>query len=94
MKFVPMNDYVAVELFAAEEKSKGGLFITSNENTTIVKGTVVASGPGRRTTSGDLIKNRCEIGDVVWFPKFNSTELTIEGKSIYLVSEQYIFGFE
>lgn len=86
-----LNDNVLVEVPMEKKQTASGLYIpeTAQEGQ-VIYGTVVKVGLGRVLDNGQrLIPNVME-GDTVYFPKFNSTKIELDGRSFHVVSEQQI----
>lgn len=86
-----LNDNVLVEVPTEKKTTASGLYIpeTAQEGQ-VIYGTVVKVGLGKIMDNGQrLIPNVIE-GDTVYFPKFNSTKIEIDGRTLYVVSEQQI----
>ena len=49
-RFLPLFDRVLVERFAAEAKTKGGILIPEKAQGKVLEATVLAVGPGARTS--------------------------------------------
>lgn len=95
MKFSPLGDNLVVGPSARPEQTRSGLFIpTVGTDGVVLDGEVVAVGPGRVLQNGNVVKSLIHVGDKVWFPKFNATEIEVDGQKVYVVSEQYALGYE
>lgn len=93
MKFSPLSDNIVVKSLSGPEM-RGSLYVPNvGDNSTVVHGDVLAVGPGRVLQTGQVVKTVLRTGDQVWFPKFNATEVEVDGEKVFVVSEQYLLGY-
>ncbi|ESO10012.1 hypothetical protein HELRODRAFT_156380 [Helobdella robusta] len=90
--FIPLFDRVLVERFAAETKTKGGLFIPEKSQGKVLDATVVAVGEGNRTEKGDLIPVNVKVGDRVILPEYGGTKVILDEKEYFLFRNTDILG--
>lgn len=83
----PLADRVLVEPLPAETKTASGIIIPDTAKEKPVKGTVVATGPGK-TDEPITVK----VGDTVLYGKYAGTDITIEGKDYLIMRESDIFA--
>ena len=86
-----LNDNVLVEVPMEKKQTASGLYIpeTAQEGQ-VIYGTVIKVGLCRILDNGQRTILNVTEGDTVYFPKFNATKIDIEGKTLYVVSEQQI----
>jgi chaperonin GroES len=88
MKLKPITDHIVIEPIKEEEKTKGGILIPqSSEKEKPEQGTVIAVGPGKITSSGNIIPMEVNVGDKVIFTKYGPHEVKVENKE-YLIASQ------
>lgn len=93
MKIRPLNDRVLVRRVAAEERSKGGIFLPGNDREKPTEGEIIAVGPGRLLEGGARLAPSVKVGDRVLFAKYSGTEITDpEGGSLIFMSEDDLLG--
>ena len=92
MKFRPLHDRILVRRLEEEEKTSGGIIIPDTAKEKPMQGEVIATGPGQRDDKGDFVALDVEIGDVVLFGKFASTEVTIDGEELVILRETDVMG--
>lgn len=84
-------------LIEVEEKSattKSGLFIPTAQNEgAIIQGKVVQCGSGKTDSNGKKMSMTISVGDSVWFPKMNATELKVDEQKRYVIPESYIIAY-
>ena len=94
IEFKPLNDYVLIdygEAKKAEDKTKGGIILTTNERPQ--QGKVVAVGLGKKSiTTGERIPMIVKVGDEVKFAAFAGKEIKVDGKEYFLMPETDIQG--
>ena len=71
----PLGDRVVIKRVAAEEKTMGGLILTSAAKEMPNMAEVVAVGPGTKDVQMEL-----KVGDKVIFAKFGGTDVKYEGE--------------
>jgi chaperonin GroES len=92
IKLNPLADRVVVKPAEAEEKTKGGIILPDTAKEKPVEGTVVATGPGKISDNGELVKMAIKVGDKVLYGKYSGTEVTIEGEEYLIMRESDIFA--
>ena len=92
IKFKPLSDNVLIDYEDKdEEKTKGGIIMTSRERPQ--QGTVVAVGPGRKSyTTGERMPMVVKVGDEVKFAAFAGREIKVDNKEYFLMPETDIQG--
>lgn len=78
----PLGDRVAIKKVDAEEKTQGGLILTSSAKEEPQIAGVVAVGPGTKDDAMEL-----KVGDKVIFPKYGGTEVKYNGEE-YIILHQ------
>ena len=91
-KFRPLSNRVLIKPQAAEEKSPGGIIIPGNAQEKPVRGTVVATGPGKVDANGIFQELRVKRGDVVLYGKYAGTEIKIDSDTHVIVTEDDVLG--
>lgn len=92
MDFKPLNDRILVKRVNEESVTAGGILIPDTAKEKPLKGTVVAVGSGARNESGDLIPMELKVGDVVYFNKWGSTEIKVNGEDFLVMKESDVIG--
>ena len=92
IKFKPLSDNVLIDYEDKdEEKTKGGIIMTSNERPQ--QGTVVAVGPGKKSyTTGERMPMVVKVGDEVKFAAFAGKEVKVDNIEYFLMPETDIQG--
>jgi chaperonin GroES len=85
MEWKPLGDQVLVKVEKTSEKTKGGIILVDRDMNFKV-GTVIVTGDGLFTQTGDRIPMTVKAGDEVYVYKSNLGE----NKSIVLDDEDYM----
>lgn len=89
----PLGDRVLVEPILPESKTKGGIIIPETvDKERPQQGKVITVGEGRRTSDGTLIPPSVKKGQTVLFSKYGPTEVKIDDKEYYILSESEILA--
>ncbi len=88
MQIKPISDHILIEPIKEEEKTKSGILLPETaEKERPEQGKVIAVGPGKRNTAGNVIPLDVKEGDKVLFTKYGPSEIKIEEKE-YLIAKQ------
>ena len=83
----PLGDRVVIKRVAAEEKTMGGLILTSAAKEMPNMAEVVAVGPGTKDVQMEL-----KVGDKVIFAKFGGTDVKYEGEEYTIMRQDEILA--
>ncbi|MGY3750122.1 co-chaperone GroES [Vagococcus acidifermentans] len=86
----PLGDRVIIEVTEVEEKTVGGLVLTSASKEKSQTGSVIAVGDGRILDNGTKLPLSVEVGQTVMFEKYAGSEVKYEGKEYLIVHEKDI----
>ena len=92
LKIKPLADRVVVKPMEAEEKTKGGIILPDTAKEKPVEGTIVATGPGKKSDDGKLMEMEVKVGNKVLYGKYSVTEVTIDGEEYLIMRESDIFA--
>lgn len=92
VKIKPLADRVVIEPIEETEEMRGGLYIPDTAKEKPMQGTVVATGPGRRTDKGELIAVELKQGDRVLYGKYSGTEVTVDGNEYLIIKESDVLA--
>ena len=87
MTIKPLADRVLIRRLEAEEKTQGGILLTSSAQEKPQMAEVVAVGPGT-----EEIKMEVKVGDKVIFSKYAGNEIKVEGEELILMSQKDILA--
>ena len=85
MNWMPIGDQVLIKVEKVSEKTKSGIILVDRDMN-FTKGTVIATGPGLFTQTGDRIPMTVKVNDEVFVYKSNLGE----NKSIILDDTDYM----
>merc|ERR1712100_790429 len=91
-RVVPLLDRVLVERVAPMQKSVGGVILPDSAVSKMNEGTVIAVGPGAKTSEGDVIPMSVKEGDKVLLPEYGGTQVKIDDKEFTLFRDAEILG--
>ncbi|HNR56222.1 MAG TPA: co-chaperone GroES [Flavobacteriales bacterium] len=91
-KVKPLADRVLVEAAAAEETTKGGLYIPDTAKEKPQRGKVIAVGHGRIAEDGKVTPLSVKAGDEILYGKYSGTELSYDGKDYLIMRESDIYA--
>ena len=86
MNIRPLLDRVVIKAEEAEEKTAGGIFLSSSAQEKPQFAVVVAVGPGG-CVDGKEVTMLVSVGDKVIYSKYSGTEVELDGEE-YLVVKQ------
>lgn len=91
MSIRTLNDNVLVEVPKEKQTTASGLYIpeTAQEGQ-VIYGIVKDVGPGKIQVNGVRAPVDVEIGQTIWFPKYNAFKATVDGIEYYVVPEAQI----
>ena len=89
---VPMGDRILVKRDEEEERSVGGIVIPDTAKEKPVRGTVVATGNGKRLKSGQIQALSIKVGDKIYFGKYSGTEIKLDGKEYLIMREDDVLA--
>ena len=94
MAFQPLSDRVLIKSVEQDTVSAGGIYIppTAQGKEATVQGRVLAVGPGRASTKGELMPMTVKEGDIVVFSKYAGQEIQVDGDDCLLVKESDVLG--
>ena len=91
MKLKPLADRVVIKQIEAEEKTKGGIILTSAAQEKPEVYEVVVVGPGG-LVDGKEVKMEVKAGDRVITGKYSGTTVKIEGEELTIVRQSDILA--
>lgn len=91
MKLKPLGDRVVLKQLEAEEKTKGGIILTTQSQEKPQEAEIVAVGPGA-TVDGKVVPMQVKVGDKVIYTKYAGTSVKIDGEEVIVVKESDILA--
>ena len=83
----PLADRVVIKKLEAEERTQGGLILTSGAKEKPQVAEVVAVGPGTKDVTMEL-----KVGDKVVFSKYGGTEIKYQGEEYTIMRQDDILA--
>ncbi|MCQ2561435.1 MAG: co-chaperone GroES [Clostridia bacterium] len=87
MTVKPLGDRVLIKRLEAEEKTKGGIILTTAAKEQPQMATVVAAGPGTED-----VKMEVKAGDKVIFSKYAGTEIKVDAEELIILAQKDILA--
>ena len=87
MTVKPLGDRVLIKRLEAEEKTKGGIILTSAAKEQPQMAVVLAVGPGTED-----VKMEVKAGDKVIFSKYAGTEIKVDEEELIIMSQKDILA--
>jgi chaperonin GroES len=92
MAVKPLEDRVLIKPIEAETKTASGIFLPESAKEKPIRGTIVATGPGKLLDNGERIKPSVKKGDTVVFGKYAGTEIEIKNIKHLIMRESELLG--
>jgi chaperonin GroES len=92
MSIKPLFDKVLVKPLEEQEQKIGNIYVPDTAKEKPQQGIIEAVGPGKMTEDGKPIPMSVKKGDKVFFGKYSGTEITINGETMLIMSENDIYG--
>ena len=93
MNIKPLSDHILISAISQEEKTKTGILLPETaEKERPEQGNVIAVGPGRKTSSGQVIPLEVRPGNKVLFTKYGPNEIKINDKEYLIAKEEDILA--
>ena len=92
MNVKPLSDRIVVKPAPAEEKTASGIILPDTAQEKPQIGTIMATGPGKISDSGDLVKMSLKKGDKVLYGKYSGTEIAVDGDDVLIMRESDILA--
>ena len=88
----PLGDRIVLRVKKEEEKSVGGIVLTTSAKEKPSTAEVIAVGERRHTHHGKVIEPGVKVGDIVVFEKFAGTEIKDGSEEFLIVREDDILA--
>ena len=92
MNIKPLSDRVVVKSEEAEDKTASGIILPDTAKEKPQMGEVVATGPGKISDSGTIVKMSVKKGDKVLYGKYSGTEITYKESDLIIMRESDILA--
>ena len=88
----PLGDRIVILPNDEGEQMYGNIVVPDMGKEKPEIGEVLAVGPGRTTSDGNLIPNRIKVGQIVLVPKFGAQVVVVENETYIVASENDVLG--
>lgn len=88
----PLLDRVLLQKVEEENVTKSGLILSEKSKELPNTGKVIAVGPGKITDSGEKIEMQVQLGDIVIFKQYATTEVSHDNEKYVLVEMKDILA--
>ena len=92
MKIKPLYDKVIVKRLKEEEKTQGGIYLPSDNQTVSQLAVVIATGDGKLMDDGTLRMLSIRVGDKVILGRYTGTQATIDNEELIVLKEEEILA--
>jgi chaperonin GroES len=88
MNIKPLSDHILIEPIKEEEKTRSGILLPETaDRERPEQGKVIAVGPGKRNSKGEIVPLDLKPGQKVLFTKYGPNEIKVDDKE-YLIAKQ------
>jgi chaperonin GroES len=88
----PLADRVVIRPLGREETTKSGIVLPDTAKEKPQRGTILATGQGRRDDDGQRIPLDVEVGQQVLFAKYAGTEFKLDDQDLLILAEKDILA--
>jgi chaperonin GroES len=89
MKIIPLHNHVVIKQQDETDTMYGNIIVPDMGKEKPLMGEVVAVGPGIHSITGQtFIHTQIKVGEIVVFPAFGGTKMTVEGEEYVVMKEQ------
>ncbi len=92
LKLRPLADRVVVRPLGREEPTTSGIVLPDTAKEKPQRGTIIATGEGRRDDDGNRIALDVAVGDQVLFAKYAGTDFKLDNEDLLILSEKDILA--
>jgi chaperonin GroES len=93
MNIKPLSNHIFLEPEEEEKVTASGIVIPDTaDKEKPMKGKVLAIGPGKRNSKGEIDPISVKVGDTVLFRKYGPDEIEVDGKKYLVGSEDDILA--
>ncbi len=92
MNLKPLGDRVVIKPAGREEITASGIVLPDTAKEKPMRGTIMATGEGRRDEDGDRIPMDVQVGDEVLFAKYAGTEFKLDDQDLLILAEKDILA--
>lgn len=92
MKLIPKptEDKILIKKIELPDRTAHGVILPDIAKEEALTGEVVAVGRGRLTFNGEFVPNECQVGDKVYYLKFEAYKIEIEDEEFVVIRESNV----
>ena len=87
MKIKALHNHVVIKQDENQEQKYGNIVVADLGKEKPLQGEIVEIGPGRATEMGAFVPTTLKVGDVVVFPSFGGTKITVDDVEYVIMKE-------
>jgi chaperonin GroES len=87
MKIKPLHNHIVIKQQDETETMYGNIVVPDMGKEKPLMGEVIAVGPGTYSVTGTWIETQVKVGEVVVFPAFGGTKMTIGDDEFIVMKE-------
>ena len=87
MKIKPLHNHIVIKQQDETETMYGNIVVPDLGKEKPLMGEVIAVGPGIYTVTGTWLETKINVGEIVVFPAFGGTKMTIDGEEFIVMKE-------
>jgi len=88
MKIKPLHNHIVIKQQDETETMYGNIIVPDLGKEKPLMGEVVAVGAGTFSVTGAWLSTTVKVGEIVVFPAFGGTKMTIDGEEFVVMKEQ------
>ena len=83
----PIGDKVVIKRLDEGDVTSGGVILPDTTQEALIKGEVMAVGPGQMLIAGTRGNMQCKVGDTVVFQKHGAKKIELDGEDFLVIRE-------
>ena len=88
----PLSDRIVVMPEEADETTASGIILPDTAKEKPQMGKILATGPGKISDNGTVVKMTLKSGDKVLYGKYSGTEITLDNTDVLIMRESDILA--
>jgi chaperonin GroES len=87
MKIKALHNHVVIKQDENQEQTYGRIVVADLGKEKPLQGTIIEIGPGHYTATGVFVETHLEAGQVVVFPSFGGSKISVDGEEYIILKE-------
>jgi len=88
----PIEDKLLIKKIELPDRTAHGVILPDIAKEEALIGEVIAVGRGRMTFDGHFVKNECEVGDKVYYLKFEAYKVEVDDEEFVVIRESTVLA--